>query len=222
MIYSCISLLQPLYRCQHQLRKLWIPPYTVIFMACIFQWYLECPVSGLLNRRVMNRFFSFASFITTSEELPLCFVCYYICSWQYEAQWTETAHRNETFRNGKQARKILGITGFLDLVHRPEFEIIDNTTFRKLYLFPSPGEEREMPTVLGPLERGNLNHWITQKPSYFECYMPSSDRLCGLVVRVLYYRSRGPRFDSRALQKKSNGSGTGSTQPREYFWGATW
>jgi hypothetical protein len=29
-----------------------------------------------------------------------------------------------------------------------------------------------------------------------------SDRLCGLVVRVLDYRSRGPEFDSRALQKK--------------------
>jgi hypothetical protein len=28
------------------------------------------------------------------------------------------------------------------------------------------------------------------------------DRLCGLVVRVLDYRHRGPGFDSRALQKK--------------------
>jgi hypothetical protein len=28
------------------------------------------------------------------------------------------------------------------------------------------------------------------------------DRLCGLVVRVLDYRSRDPEFDSRALQKK--------------------
>jgi hypothetical protein len=42
------------------------------------------------------------------------------------------------------------------------------------------------------------------------------DRLCGPVVRVLDYRSRGPGFDSRALQKKSSGSATGSTQPREY------
>jgi hypothetical protein len=41
------------------------------------------------------------------------------------------------------------------------------------------------------------------------------DRLCGLVVRVLDYRCRSPGFDSRAL-KKSSGSGTGSTQPREY------
>jgi hypothetical protein len=41
------------------------------------------------------------------------------------------------------------------------------------------------------------------------------DRLCGLVVRVIYYRSRGPGFDSRGTTKKSGGSGTGSTQPRE-------
>jgi hypothetical protein len=28
------------------------------------------------------------------------------------------------------------------------------------------------------------------------------DRLCGLVARVLDYRSKGPGFDSRALHKK--------------------
>jgi hypothetical protein len=31
-----------------------------------------------------------------------------------------------------------------------------------------------------------------------------------------------PGFDSRHYQKNSSGSGTGSTQPREYNWGATW
>jgi hypothetical protein len=36
--------------------------------------------------------------------------------------------------------------------------------------------------------------------SLLHCYR--SDRLCGLVVRVHGYRSGGPRFDSRALQKK--------------------
>jgi hypothetical protein len=36
------------------------------------------------------------------------------------------------------------------------------------------------------------------------------DRLCGLVVRVPGYRTRGPDFLS------SSGSETGSTQPREY------
>jgi hypothetical protein len=45
-----------------------------------------------------------------------------------------------------------------------------------------------------------------------------SGRLCGLVPG---YRSGVPGFDSRHY-KKSSGSGTGSTQPREYNWGATW
>jgi hypothetical protein len=36
------------------------------------------------------------------------------------------------------------------------------------------------------------------------------DRLCGLVVRVLDYRCRGPGFDSRALQKKVVGLERGS------------
>jgi hypothetical protein len=45
------------------------------------------------------------------------------------------------------------------------------------------------------------------------CYV---DRLCGLVVRVLGYRSGGPGSIPGTTRKKSSGSGTGSTQPREY------
>jgi hypothetical protein len=48
------------------------------------------------------------------------------------------------------------------------------------------------------------------------------DRLCGLVVRILGYRSGGPGSIPSTTRKKSSGSGTGSTQPREYNWGATW
>jgi hypothetical protein len=48
------------------------------------------------------------------------------------------------------------------------------------------------------------------------------DRLCGLVVRVLDYRSGGPGSIPGTIRKKSSGSGTGSTQPPEYNWGATW
>jgi hypothetical protein len=33
---------------------------------------------------------------------------------------------------------------------------------------------------------------------------------------------RRPGFDSRHYEKNNSGSGTGSTQPREYNWGATW
>jgi hypothetical protein len=49
-----------------------------------------------------------------------------------------------------------------------------------------------------------------------------SDRLCGLSVRVLFYRSGGPGSIPSTTRKKSSGSGTGSTQPCEYNWGATW
>jgi hypothetical protein len=47
------------------------------------------------------------------------------------------------------------ITGFLDFVHRPEFQITRKTTFRQLDRFLSQGEGRE--TLLGLLERANLN-----------------------------------------------------------------
>jgi hypothetical protein len=43
-----------------------------------------------------------------------------------------------------------------------------------------------------------------------------ADRFCGLVVRVLDYRSGGPGSIPGTNKKKINGSGTGSTQPREY------
>jgi hypothetical protein len=43
------------------------------------------------------------------------------------------------------------------------------------------------------------------------------DRLCGLVVRVVGYRSGGPGSIPGTTRKKSSGSGTGSTQPREYY-----
>jgi hypothetical protein len=57
---------------------------------------------------------------------------------------------------------------------------------------------------------------VTADTKNFCRLMVKVDRLCGLVVRVLDYRHRGPGFDSRALQKKISGSGTGCTQLREY------
>jgi hypothetical protein len=45
----------------------------------------------------------------------------------------------------------------------------------------------------------------------------SHDRLCGLVIRVLGYRSGGPgSIPGTTIIKKSSWSGTGFTQPREY------
>jgi hypothetical protein len=62
----------------------------------------------------------------------------------------------------------------------------------------------------------NMLHFQIEK---YECW---PDRLCGLVVRVLGYRSGGPSSIPGTTRKKSSGSRTGSTQPREYNWGATW
>jgi hypothetical protein len=50
----------------------------------------------------------------------------------------------------------LRITGFVDFVHCLKFWILENTTFQKLDVFLSNGEDREMPTLLSPLEGDNL------------------------------------------------------------------
>jgi hypothetical protein len=52
----------------------------------------------------------------------------------------------------------IGITVFLDLVHRPVLKKQNNTTFQKLDLFPSSGEGCD--AMFGPLEKTNLNQWI--------------------------------------------------------------
>jgi hypothetical protein len=61
-------------------------------------------------------------------------------------------------RNSVPPVKILGITGIPDFVHRPEFQILENSTFRELDLFPFTDKGKETPTLLGPSERANLNH----------------------------------------------------------------
>jgi hypothetical protein len=51
------------------------------------------------------------------------------------------------------------ITGFVNFVHHPEFQILQSTTFIKMDMFPSSVLGRETPTLLGLLLRANLNHW---------------------------------------------------------------
>jgi hypothetical protein len=65
--------------------------------------------------------------------------------------------------------------------------------------------------------------YLDELLSLVECYSAwkQNDRLCGLVVRVPGYRSRGPGSITSAT-RFSDKSGTGSTQPHEYNWGATW
>jgi hypothetical protein len=56
----------------------------------------------------------------------------------------------------------------------------------------------------------------SSKHIVYSCLHKEGDCFCGLVVRVLGYRSRGPGSIPGTTKKKSSGSGTGSTQPREY------
>jgi hypothetical protein len=51
---------------------------------------------------------------------------------------------------------------------------LEYTTFRRLDLLPSSGEG-EAPTLLGPLESANLNHW-TQNPLKPACYKIRKER----------------------------------------------
>jgi hypothetical protein len=57
-------------------------------------------------------------------------------------------------------------TGFLNFVHRPEFYKQENTTFRKLDLFPKR-------CVFLFIEFRTMDK--VQKPSSNECYTPSSE-----------------------------------------------
>jgi hypothetical protein len=61
-----------------------------------------------------------------------------------------------------------------------------NTTFRKLDLFTTSGEGWETPTLLGSLERANLNYWTTCisrtaaeirlfQWEIFSCYLPLTE-----------------------------------------------
>jgi hypothetical protein len=77
------------------------------------------------------------------------------------------------------------------------------STVRVMTVSPSPGEHS--------LAEGNK-----------ECRPINMDRVCAIVVRVLGYRYGGPGSIPGTTRKKSSGSGTESTKPREYNWGDTW
>jgi hypothetical protein len=53
---------------------------------------------------------------------------------------------NTIYRVSDDGVKHSRVTGFLNFVHRPEFEILENKSFRKLDLFPSSDEGRDTPT----------------------------------------------------------------------------
>jgi hypothetical protein len=90
---------------------------------------------------------------------------------------------SEVWRSDCAVRLRFRSTGFLYSVHRPEFYIQENTTLRKLDLFPFSGEGRATPTVLGPWTDQVIETLCflvfripemekSQKPSNSECYIP--------------------------------------------------
>jgi hypothetical protein len=70
--------------------------------------------------------------------------------------------------------------------------------YRYLTWVPDCGAPVRIVTL--PLIFGFCEKAYSDKSNYYYYYYYY--RLCGLVVRVLDYRSRGPGFDSRELQKK--------------------
>jgi hypothetical protein len=55
--------------------------------------------------------------------------------------------------HGSPVCKFLRITRFLDFVYRPEFQILENTTFPKLGLYPSSGEGKGDAYSIGYLRK---------------------------------------------------------------------
>jgi hypothetical protein len=80
------------------------------------------------------------------------------------------------------------ITGFLDFFHRPVFCKIENTTFRKLNLFPSSGEMRSHRPVFYKIENTTF-----RKLDLF----PSSGEVCSLYTRYTQLRERHTQWDTK-------------------------
>jgi hypothetical protein len=54
--------------------------------------------------------------------------------------------------------------------------MLENTTIRKLDLFPSTAEGKETPSLFGPLEKVNFNHWSISETLCFLVFRISDDR----------------------------------------------
>jgi hypothetical protein len=68
---------------------------------------------------------------------------------------------------------------FLYSAQRLVFSKLENSTFRKLILFPSSGELRHSPNLIASSERANINHRMIDKileSGNLDSYIPSSER----------------------------------------------
>jgi hypothetical protein len=87
----------------------------------------------------------------------------------------------------------------------------------KFVIIPVPSPQTEGPSRSLWL----LIQYIWNHPYFYGCLLHQWPSLWS-SGQSSWLQIRRPRFDSRHYQKKSSGSGTGSTQTREYNWGATW
>jgi hypothetical protein len=99
-----------------------------------------------------------------------------------------------------------------------------NETVRQLFIdFKKAYDSVRREVLYNILIEFGVSMKVVRKKTYLNKICSKVDRLCGLVVRVLgYYPEARVRFPALPEKKKSSGSGTGSTRPREYNWGATW
>jgi hypothetical protein len=124
------------------------------------------------------------------------YVAYRLCmTWIIHQQLLGVQSWREIASGGTRTKKVeyhwcitLGINGVLDFMHRLVFyRTLENTTFRKLDVFPCSGEGWGEPTPLGPLERANLSHWnepnrVGASPLHLRTETdPISETLCSLV-----------------------------------------
>jgi hypothetical protein len=92
-------------------------------------------------------------------------------TYKYE-KFNDTIHKNSAYVDSEIFWTwciTLRITGFSNYVHRPVFYILENNVSETIPV--SVLRWRETHTLLGPLERANLNHWTD----------PVSEMLCFLV-----------------------------------------
>jgi hypothetical protein len=121
----------------------WIPTGTPALLNKVLHWFSHSLQirSGIIFKQVMIDSFRILSILTFGT-VHLATVLMMQRLWK--ASVCTSLH------------PAVRITGFSDCAHCPEFQELENTTFRKLDLFPSSGEWGETPTLLGTLERANL------------------------------------------------------------------
>jgi hypothetical protein len=80
---------------------------------------------------------------------------------------------------------------------------LENTTFRKLDLFPSSGEGWETRTQLDSLQRANLNHWTVSETSCFLVFKNTGWRTkseTAVILSVTHHRQNSLESPTSLLE----------------------